>query len=157
MLAAIISDSAARRSLAPSPLRWSADSIPLDGVRAHPEFARQYKIPNVLAQNIVARFAPPSATLSAFRIGKMAVVGVPGEPTSHLGRSIRDYGHSIGFRHVLVVSHVNGWMGYILDPADYDRGGYEATLSFYGREQGNIVVRASKEALRELAKGGSQG
>ena len=49
----------------------------------------------------------------------------------------------------MVCSHVNGWMGYILAPEDYDRGGYEATLSFYGREEGTKVVEAGIKALKE--------
>jgi hypothetical protein len=56
----------------------------------------------------------------------------------------------MGFSSVLVCSHVNGWMGYILDPEDYDRGGYEATLSFYGREEGTKVVDAAVAALKAL-------
>ena len=43
-------------------------------------------------------------------------------------------------------------MGYILDPEDYDRGGYEATLSFYGRDQGEKVVDAGIQALKRLSQ-----
>lgn len=42
-------------------------------------------------------------------------------------------------------------MGYILAPEDYDRGGYEATLAFHGREIGPRVVEAAKLALEKLA------
>lgn len=132
------------------PISWATVGIPLRPTRAHPDFAKTNGIPNALAQDIVSRFAPPAASISAFRIGKLAVVGIPGEPTSILGRQIVTYGKKLGFNPVLVVSHVNGWMGYILDPNDYDRGGYEATLSFYGREQGNKVVESAKTALAKL-------
>jgi neutral ceramidase len=132
----------------------NAVSIPvtLDVVRQHPTMAMTYGVPEAFAESIVKQFAPTSATITAFRIGKLAIVGVPGEPTSILGRQIRDAGRRIGFRSVLVCSHVNGWMGYILDPGDYDRGGYEATLSFYGREQGTKVVEAGIAALNKLAR-----
>jgi hypothetical protein len=139
-------------SEAVTPFRWSSHPISFDKVTAHPDFAKRNRIPDVLAQSIVRQFAPTEGSISALRLGKLAVVGVPGEPTSHLGRQIRDYGRSIGFKYVLVCSHVNGWMGYILDPMDYDRGGYEAMLSFYGREQGFKVVEAAKKALSELAR-----
>ena len=65
-------------------------------------------------------------------------------------RQIRDAGLRMGFKSVLVCSHVNGWMGYILDAADYERGGYEATLSLYGREEGSKVVQSGINALRAL-------
>jgi hypothetical protein len=43
-------------------------------------------------------------------------------------------------------------MGYILDPKDYARGGYEATLSFYGANEGDLVVKAATNALRGLSQ-----
>ncbi len=126
-------------------------TIKLNVIMAHPNMGKFYHAPQPFAESIVRQFAPPAAKITALRIGKLAIIGVPGEPTSHLGRAIKAYGLSIGFRSVIVVSHVNGWMGYILGSADYDQGGYEATLSFYGRDEGAEVVKAADEALRELA------
>ena len=128
--------------------------IALDPVTPHPTMAKSYGVPQAFAASIVKQFAPPTATIVAFRLGKLAVVGVPGEPTSILGRQIKDAGRRMGFSSVLVCSHVNGWMGYILDPEDYDRGGYEATLSFYGRAEGAKVVDAGIEALKKLSASG---
>lgn len=130
---------------------WAEAEIEMGRPTPHPEFARANRIPEVLAQSLVDKFAPkPPALVRAFRIGKVAVVGIPGEPTSHLGRRIRDYGRRFGFDHVLVCSHVGGWLGYLLDPEDYRRGGYEATLSFLGAEQGERVVAAGCRALDGL-------
>lgn len=126
--------------------------ISLDPVMPHPTMATTYGVPKMFADGIVKQFAPPTASITAFRIGKLAFVGVPGEPTSILGRQIRDAGRRMGFKSVLVCSHVNGWMGYILAPDDYDRGGYEATLSFYGREEGAKVVDAGIQALKALSR-----
>lgn len=125
--------------------------ISLDPIKPHPTMAKSYGVPEMFADSIVGQFAPSKASITAFRIGKLAVVGVPGEPTSVLGRQIRDAGRRMGFSSVLVCSHVNGWVGYILSPEDYDLGGYEATLSFYGREEGAKVVTAGIEALKELS------
>jgi len=135
------------------PISFVSVPIPLSPATPHPTMAKSYGVPESFAQGIVKQFAPPTASIAAFRIGKLAVVGVPGEPTSILGKQIRDAGRRIGFESVLVCSHVNGWMGYILDPEDYDRGGYEGTLSFYGREEGTKVVDAGIKALKELASG----
>lgn len=140
------------RDLGHGELRFLREPIKLAKPKPHPEFAKSNGIPEPLAQSLVDKFAPATAEITAFRIGKLAVVGVPGEPTSHLGRRIRDAGRNLGFDWVLVCSHVNGWMGYILDPADYGRGGYEATLAFHGPEAGERVVEAGIRALRELAR-----
>jgi len=133
------------------PVHFVTQAISLDPVKAHPTMAKSYGVPEAFAEGIVTQFAPPTANITAFRIGKLAIVGVPGEPTSILGQQIKDAGRRMGFKSVLVCSHVNGWMGYILAPEDYDRGGYEATLSFYGRDEGAKVVQAGIAALKQLS------
>lgn len=136
-----------------APIRWVEEIIPNAKPVPHPEFARSNRIPDALAQSLLDKFAPPGpSTIVAFRIGKTAIVGVPGEPTSHLGRRIRDFGRNLGFERVLVCSHVNGWIGYILDAKDYARGGYEATLSMFGPNHGDDVVRAGQRALLKLVR-----
>lgn len=132
-------------------LAWVEQRIALGPKTPHPGFMKMYHVPEVLAKLAVSRFAPDSASITAFRIGKLAVVGVPGEPTAAIGRRIRDAGLRMGFSAVLVTSHVDGWIGYILEPEDYDRGGYEATLAMHGRNAGEKVVEAADDALRRLA------
>jgi hypothetical protein len=136
-----------------SPLCFCTVAIEPPAPKAHPDFARLNHIPAPLAQSVVERFAPKAGEVMAIRIGKLAIVGVPGEPTAELGRKIRSIGLGLGFRAVLTVSHCNGWMGYILSPGDYDRGGYEASLAFHGREFGNRIVEKCEVALRTLVKG----
>lgn len=139
------------RALEANPFRWVETPIELGEVKAHPNFARDNGVPDALADSLVSMFAPKTASIAAFRLGKLAIVGVPGEPTAALGRRIHDFGKRLGFTWVLVVSHVNGWIGYVLESDDYDRGGYEATLSFHGRETGERVYEASAKALKALA------
>lgn len=135
----------------PLNLRWTSATITGLEPRAHPEFAPRYGITSAMAGSVVSSFAPASAEVVALRLGSLAVIGIPGEPTSRIGRAIRDYGRKLGMSYTLVVSNVNGWIGYILEPSDYDSGGYEATLSLYGREGGSRVVEAAKSALDRLA------
>lgn len=130
----------------------SFTAISLPKATPHPEFAKENGIPDPLATTLVNKFAPPAGRITGFRLGKLAIVGVPGEPSSQLGRQMRNYGRGLGFTSVLVISHVNGWIGYLLDPADYDRGGYEATLNFYGKTGGDAVLAATKENLQTLTQ-----
>jgi neutral ceramidase len=133
--------------------------VPLSGFQVWPnkEFARLNKIPEPLAQSIVNRFAPTDGYLSVMRLGKLAIVGVPGEPTAELGKKIRSIGLGLGFRAVLTVSHCNGWMGYILTPEDYDRGGYESSLAFHGRTFGDLIIAHAKKGLAALRNYGQTG
>jgi neutral ceramidase len=131
-------------------LRVLNEAIPLDAKKPHPGFVKDYGLTDELAQSLMDQFAPSSAEIEAFRLGDLVVVGIPGEPTSILGNQIKAAGQKMGFKTVLICSHVNGWMGYILDPLDYDEGEYEATLSFYGRQQGPKVVSAAIAAMTKL-------
>jgi hypothetical protein len=132
------------------PISSLEEPIVMESPVPSPAFIQDYKVPPALAQSMVARFAPNHASISVVRLGDFVVVGVPGEPTSHLGRRIRAAGLKMGYRSVLVVSHVNGWIGYILDPVDYSHGGYEASLSFNGPMEGEHVVEASIKAMKAL-------
>lgn len=132
------------------PLQVAEVRVELGEPRAHPGFAKAYGIPDPLATELAKKFAPATASVIAFRLGKYCVVGVPGEPTAELGRRIREEGSRQGFRWTAVISHVNGWIGYVLGSGDYERGGYEATLAFHGPETGNAVVSASVRALTQL-------
>lgn len=134
-----------------SALRWASAPIVLGKPVPHPTFAAANKVPEAFAQIAVSKFAPSSAAAYGFRIGKVAVIGVSGEPTAELGRRIVRAGKNIGFESVMVVSHVNGWMGYVLTAEDYARGGYEATLAFHGPGAGDALVSGAVECLQELA------
>ena len=132
------------------PIKVVAEAIPVPKPVPHPDFAKDYGIPEVLAQAVVEKFAPKEAFVTAFRLGKLAIVATPAEPSSHLGRAIRNAGNGMGFAWTLVLSHANGWMGYVLDRDDRARGGYEATLGFYGPDFGQLLVDESVKALKGL-------
>jgi hypothetical protein len=134
-------------------LHFNRCPIELGEVVPHPKFASSFGAPDALANMIVKKFAPEKAEITAFSIGDVAVVGIPGELCSSLGRQVVEAGAKAGFAQTIIVSHANGWIGYILDPEDYDKGGYEATLSFHGREIGLRVVKAAAKALSDLAAG----
>lgn len=136
-------------SVRPDPLRVERVGIDLGEPVPHPELARAY---GPLAADVCRRFAPVQAEVFALRLGKVAILGIPGEPTAALGRTLRLYGLGLGFSSVWVLSHAGGWIGYVLEAEDYERGGYEATLSFYGRGLGERVLTAGRRALARLAR-----
>ncbi|MBS1713771.1 MAG: hypothetical protein JST30_05485 [Armatimonadetes bacterium] len=123
----------------------------LDPPVPHPTFAKSYSVPDALAQVVIGKFAQRSATLRLVKMGKFLLVGIPGEPTAEVGRRIQAVARKAGFPHCLVVSHVDGWIGYVLTPSDYDRGGYEATLSFNGRSTSEKIVECLSSALSPKA------
>lgn len=135
-----------------SPIGFAQAPIALDKATASPAFAKHFEVGPPLDQVLVGKFAPPSAQVTAIRIGPLVLVGVPGEPSSAVGRQIQALGQELGFPHVVTVSHCNGWIGYVLTPEDYDRGGYEAALSFNGRSTSQRVVEAAGKAMTALVQ-----
>ncbi|MBS1707290.1 MAG: hypothetical protein JSS65_01065 [Armatimonadetes bacterium] len=131
-------------------LRIIKQPVRLDPATPSPAFMSENNVPEVLAKVMVTKFAPPTATVTAWSLGKLAVVGVPGEPTAAVSRRIEAAGRAAGFATTLVISHCNGWCGYILEADDYARGGYEATLSFNGPNTAERVVEACGLALNKL-------
>jgi len=134
-------------SVLDSSLAIGGQSFETTAPKPHPTFAKKYGISEAIAQILVGKFAPRQLTFSWFRIGKLAVVGIPGEPTADLGRRMQLVARNHGYRDVWVIGHVNGWGGYMLEPWDYDRGGYEAELSFYGREESKMLLNDLDRAL----------
>lgn len=133
------------------PPRWTFAPVRLPKAVPHPEFAKSNKIPDPLAEMAVSRFAPSEASLFLLSWGGWLIVGVPGEPTEEVAFRLRQTALLRGFPRTLVLSHVNGWAGYMLSPEDYDRGGYEATLSFYGRRLSASLCAALDEGCGKLA------
>ncbi|MCH7944825.1 MAG: hypothetical protein IIC73_02245 [Armatimonadetes bacterium] len=134
-------------------LAFVKEAIDLDAVVPHPEFAEAYGAASPLDQVLVSRFAPERAEVTVLLLGSLLLIGIPGEPTSEVGRKVQVMARSMGFPHSVVISCCNGWIGYILEPDDYDRGGYEATLAFYGRGTAVKVQEAVARALKNLRAG----
>jgi hypothetical protein len=121
--------------------------VQLPPATPHPEFAAANRIPAALAASLVASFAPAAAAVTVVAIGEVAIVGVPGEPTTLAGAEIRA---AIGARHSILVSFANEWIGYVLAPAEYAQGGYEAQLAFHGADVIQRLAAATKSAFRSF-------
>jgi hypothetical protein len=120
----------------------------------HPEFVSSNGVTPELAQLVMTRFAPPAAELTLIQLGDLLLIGVPGEPTGAFARQLRAAAWQRGFRNSYVLSHTNGWAGYLLTAEEYQQGGYEATLSFYGPDVLTLFeesVSAGCERLRSMA------
>ncbi len=105
----------------------------------------------VLAAMLQALF-PPEIELSAFQIGEMIGVGIPGEPAATIGLQVKEKLQQAGVEHGVVVGLANDYIGYILMPPSYAAGGYEATVSFYGPELGPEIVRRSSNLALKLTE-----
>ena len=90
-----------------------------------------------------------SLGMCGIRLGKVALVGIPGEPFTEVGVKIKD---TEGFDMIMPCGLVNGYEGYFPVKAAFDEGGYEARTSRYKTGVAEAVVANGKEILEILKK-----
>jgi len=93
----------------------------------------------------------PRFTAASFELnGNITVmVTVPGESLVELGWQIYNDTLKMGFDSTFICGYTNNYMGYFAPPNEYDIGGYESQLSFWGRNTAEIVrASVSTVALR---------
>jgi hypothetical protein len=86
-------------------------------------------------------------TLSGIKLGPVAIVGIPGEPFTGIGRGIKD---TEGFDMILHVCCANGHEGYFPMKDSYDEGGYEARTSPFKAGVAEYIIEEGKKLLREM-------
>ena len=87
--------------------------------------------------------------LSAVSIGKVALIGIPGEPFNAIGRELKE---TEGYDLIMPCCDVNGYNGYFPMQDSYDEGGYEARSSSFKAGVGEKIVKYGQELLIELKK-----
>jgi hypothetical protein len=100
---------------------------------------------------------PSSARLQAIELAtasdKTVLLGWPGEPIRDIGVSLKQRARTLGFDHVFVLGLADEWAGYWLTPEQYDLGGYERLLAFYGRTSSTYVEHHVIDLAASLATG----
>jgi hypothetical protein len=93
---------------------------------------------------LLASHTHTSLDLTALRLGDLTFAGVPGEMAAGLGLEAKAVlRERIRAKHVAIGGLADEWISYMLTPEEYRRGGYEASVSFYGETLGPQVVRAA--------------
>ncbi len=86
---------------------------------------------------------PDVAPLGVFRIGDVALVGFPSEPTTVMGLRIREEVATAmtipSANQVLLVSFANGHISYVTTPQEYDRQTYEGASNYWGPATGPLL------------------
>ncbi len=90
------------------------------------------------------------ADVTVLTVGSLALVGIPGEYFTELGRDIQARSP---FPHTLVCTLANTNLGYIGARWNYAEGGYETTSSLLAPGAGERLADTAVELLGEAAKG----
>ena len=81
---------------------------------------------------------------------KASLLALPGEFFVETADVVRS---RCGIEGLLVAGYANDYIGYVIPPAAYDEGGYEAGITFCTPEAEGMFVEASVRLLKELAGG----
>jgi hypothetical protein len=95
---------------------------------------------------------PIIAEVQVFRIGDVAIVGIPGEFFVELGLRIKRESPA---PYTFISETTNDWIGYIVSPGTYQEGGYEihpAPWSMTNEAGGQMIVQTAIELINELWK-----
>lgn len=96
---------------------------------------------------------PDEFPVRVVRLGDLALVGLPGEPTTFLASRIerRFTGPAAGAhgaKGVLVCGYAGDYCGYLTTPAEYEQQDYEGSSTVWGRWTGDWVVGQVEMARR---------
>ncbi len=125
--------------------RWHADFMKTGG--------DEYGLSEKLLEKMLPLLFPRQTTSGSLRLGDLLIVGVPGELQAALGLEIKTRAQKFSAaRHPAIGGLANEWISYILSAEQYQRGGYEASVSFYGPTLGQSIVEGALAGVEKLKK-----
>ncbi len=87
--------------------------------------------------------------LIGIRLGRVALIGIPGEPFSEIGNQLK---LAEGWDMVIPTCLTNGYQGYFPTLDAYTQGGYEAVNSNFRAGVAERIIAGGIELLNELSK-----
>lgn len=102
-----------------------------------------------------AGLAPERFAISAFHIGALLFMTIPGEPHTDYALGVAEAaGAAAGFDDVAIVGYAQDHWGYIMKEYDWMLGGYEPTVSFWGPKQGDYMAAQMPHVAARLVDPG---
>ncbi|MBE0545773.1 MAG: neutral/alkaline non-lysosomal ceramidase N-terminal domain-containing protein [Verrucomicrobia bacterium] len=123
----------------------------------HPDFMKtggsEYGLNEKMMRGFLDALQPTQTRSTAFRLGDLVILGVPGEMAAQLGMEAKTKARAItGAGHITIGGLADEWVSYILPAEEYRKGGYEASVSFYGDGLGSVMVEGIIRASRGLSE-----
>lgn len=135
--------------------QFASQPIGLPDPVPHPDFkltgGAEYGLTDLVMQRLLATIFPTETASGALRLGDLLIVGVPGELAAGLGLELKAKARqATGAPCPTIGGLANEWVSYILSRDQYERGGYEASVSFYGPGLGDTIVEGALAGVRAL-------
>jgi len=85
-----------------------------------------------------------SAIRFTIREKNTVIVSIPGEALTELGWWLRNDTLDLGFDNTFLQGYTNEYMGYFAPPDEYQVGGYESLLTFWGEKTAEMIRKSCK-------------
>jgi neutral ceramidase len=134
---------------------YRTETIPLPKRQWHPDFMKtggtEYGLDEAGMQALVEKLVPAETKATCLRLGDLVILGVPAELAAELGMEAKAEARKLtGAGCVTIGGLANEWVSYALPAREYAKGGYEASVSFYGETLGSKLVEGVLAAARNL-------
>ncbi|MCO5051235.1 MAG: neutral/alkaline non-lysosomal ceramidase N-terminal domain-containing protein [Verrucomicrobiae bacterium] len=134
---------------------WHTETIALPQITWHADFMKtggtEYGLNKATIGNLLGALLPTQTHSTALRLGDLVILGVPGEMASELGLTIKAQAREFtDAKCVTIGGLADEWVSYILPATEWRKGGYEASVSFYGETLGDTVMAGVLRAARGL-------
>lgn len=137
-------------------LEYNYQLIQLPERKAHPDFmetgGKEYGLDEQKIQVLLEQVFPEQTSIGAYKLGELLIVGAPGEMIAELGLEIKEKLKEHGVNYPVIGGLANQWVSYILSEEEYEKSGYEASVSFYGKELGNVIVKGMLDTAIPITK-----
>jgi neutral ceramidase len=120
----------------------------------HPSFMQtggeEYQLDEEKIQGLLNQIFPATTYLSSVRLGDLMIIGAPGELIASIGMDIKAEMKHKNITYPVIGGLANEWISYILTENEYHEGGYETSVSFYGKDLGKIIHKEMLETAKKL-------
>lgn len=107
--------------------------------------------PILFAIGVQPGLSPQILPLQLFKIGQLAITGVPAEFTTMAGRRLRETVlpelNSTGIKHLAIAGYANDYSQYVTTKEEYDMQHYEGASNLFGP----YTLQAYQQEFRKLA------
>lgn len=144
--------------ITPSPVRifgYRSEKVPLPKRQWHPDFMKtggaEYGLDDAKMQVFVETLVPAESSVCCLRLDDLLIAGIPAELAAAPGLEVKaKLRQSAGAACVTIGGLANEWISYALPADEYRKGGYEASMSFYGETLGQTLVDGAARAATSL-------
>ena len=124
---------------------FHTEVIKLPKITWHPDFMKtggaEYGLSEKMMQGFLDALQPTQTHSTCFRLGDLVILGVPGEMAAQLGIEAKAKARQTTSASCVTIGGLaDEWVSYILPAEEYRKGGYEASVSFYGETLGSTMV-----------------